>query len=96
MEGFASSFSEANIVFVGKVARYFESGKVDAEVYYDKGVLKQMIDYDKGGYSKVGLYNGQNIPIYVTSNHGKIVEIKYSENGFIKFLKWDFTMIKKG
>lgn len=91
MEGYANEMINENIKFEGKVVYYYETGKVDNEAYYDKGILKQLIDNDKNGYTRVVFYKGEKESVFDTKNYGKVIEIKYSENGFIEYLKWDYT-----
>ncbi|MGM5470476.1 tetratricopeptide repeat protein [Flavobacteriaceae bacterium LMO-SS05] len=92
MEGYASMFEEnTTATFVGKVSYYFESGKIDNEVFYDNGLLKQRIDYNKNGKAKIEFYEGRNNSVFSNGNYGDIVEVNYSESGFIKYLKWNYT-----
>lgn len=95
MEGYATNVNDNNATFIGKVVYYFESGEVDYLMYYNKGVLKQALDKNKNGYTKIGFFNGRNKPVFVVDKFGKITEINYSKNGYIKDVKWNYISALK-
>ncbi len=92
MEGFATKIDDnSKATFNGKVIYYYENGKINNETFFDNGILKQVINHNKEGFISIAFYDGSNKNIFINKNYGVVEEIKYSKNGFIKYIKWNYT-----
>jgi tetratricopeptide (TPR) repeat protein len=75
--------------FVGEVISYHKNGALKNKIYYNKGVKKQMIEYNEKGIL-IWFYNIETTRKHKSykTYYGELVEVKYFPNGLINYLKW--------